>query len=208
MTMTTERDLIEKVQRDPDFLGQTKGQTLAVCMAAVKTDGLALRHVAVQTPEMCRAAIEQNQNAKKFARIPEPIYMEELDYRLPEKIKGYGYTLRGAKRQPESFCLEAVLSNGDALRFVREQTPLVCWAAVMKSGTAVQYVKNQTPEICLAAVRNSGLALRFVRDQLPIICLEAVIKSPSALRCVRKNREALLKVALALDPDAKKYLKK
>lgn len=206
--MTTESELIEKVQRDPDFLGETKYQTIAACLAAVTVDGLALRHVAVQTPEICRAAIEQNQNAKKYCRIPETVCMGAFDRkRSGERIKNFGYTLKWTKTQPESFCIEAVLSNADALRYVREQTPLVCWAAVMKSGMAIQYVREQTPELCLAAVRKSGIALEHVRDQLPIIALEAVLRAPSALRYA-KNQAALLKIALKHDPGAEKYLRK
>ena len=63
--------------------------TGAEAIEAVKQNGLALRYVKEQTPDICLAAVKQN-----------------------------GLALRFVKEQTPDICLEAVKQNGLALRFV------------------------------------------------------------------------------------------
>lgn len=106
---------------------------------------------AVQTPELCLAAVQKN-----------------------------GFVLEFVKEQTPEICLAAVKRNGLALQFVKEQTPEICLAAVQKNGEALQFVKEQTSEICLAAVKRDGWALNYVKEQTHEICFAAVSNEPDA----------------------------
>ena len=44
-------------------------QTAEICMEAVKRDGLALRYVIKQSPDIIKAAIAQNPEAEDLVRV-------------------------------------------------------------------------------------------------------------------------------------------
>jgi hypothetical protein len=62
----TEELAIEYVKLYPMRLGFLHWQTEMICLAAVKADYRALRHVKNQTVEICREALKQNSHAKIF----------------------------------------------------------------------------------------------------------------------------------------------
>lgn len=205
---------IEIVRADPDRLADLPEieQAPSVCMAAVARDGLALRHVKIQTPEVCRAALKENANAREFVRIPIRVLLNDWEKEY-EHLKGYGYALRTMIEQTERFCLLAVQSNAGALRFVREQTPDVCWAACLKSGTTLRYVRRElkTPELSLAAIRRTPGAIGLANPQSPLLCLTAIVRQPLAVRYLRKETESLAlfyELARCLNPQAEKYFNK
>ena len=100
----------------------------------VTRNGLALRYVQNQTPELCMAAVTQN-----------------------------GHALQYVQNQTPEICIAAVMRIGYALEHVTNQTPEICTAAVAENGWALQYVADQTPELCMAAVARSATALRYVK---------------------------------------------
>jgi hypothetical protein len=127
-------------------------------LAIVKKQGMKLRHVPVseQTPEICLAAVQNDEDA-----------LEHVQNQTPE------------------ICMAAVQNDGHALVYVKEQTPEICLAAVQGNAWALQFVEEQTPEICLAAVRQNGYALMSVKEQTHEICLAAIQQDPNALQYVR-----------------------
>lgn len=68
----TEKDLLEEVKRDGLLLKHMKNQTPEICLAAVKQNGLALAYVKAinrqRTPEIVVAALAQNPAAHVFAQ--------------------------------------------------------------------------------------------------------------------------------------------
>ena len=98
-------------------------QTEALCLAAVKQNGMALRYVRDQTEEICMEAVKEN-----------------------------GYALVYVGDQTEEMCMEAVKQNGVALQYVRDQTKKICMEAVRQNGWALAYVKSQTEIVCREAV--------------------------------------------------------
>jgi len=69
-------------------------------LAVVQLNGMALRHIRDQTPEICLAAVQQN-----------------------------GLALRCVTDQTPEICMAAVKQHGRALQYVRDQTPEICLAA-------------------------------------------------------------------------------
>lgn len=75
-------------------------QTLELCMAAMRRDGMALEYVRAQTPDICLAAVQQNGLALKHVRV-----------------------------QTYAICMAAVRQNANALDFVRDKQPDIYRAA-------------------------------------------------------------------------------
>ena len=120
-------------------------KTEAICLAAVKTNGLMLKHVPEQfkTAEVCLEAVWNCYYA--------------LEY-VPETLK------------TEKMCLAAVLEAGHALQYVPEslKTKAVCLAAVKTNGQMLKYVPEslKTKAMCLAALNETAKAHRYVPENL------------------------------------------
>jgi hypothetical protein len=102
-------------------------QTLELCLAAVNQDGRALHHVDVQTLEICLAAVNQD-----------------------------GYALFQVKVQTEAICIAAVNQDGRALKYANVQTEEVCLAAVHQNPRALHYVKDKSMLEMVRATRNNN----------------------------------------------------
>ena len=87
--------------------------------------GMDLQFIKEQTPELCLAAVQQNEQALEYVKVQTP-----------------------------ELCLAAVQQNGYALEYVKVQTSEICLAAVQQNGYALHFVKEQTPELGLAAVNS------------------------------------------------------
>ena len=68
--MDSKKADLEMVKRNGMALRFVKEQTPEICLAAVQQDGLALKYVKEQTPEICSAAVKQNSKAHKYVRKP------------------------------------------------------------------------------------------------------------------------------------------
>ena len=88
------------------------------CLVAVKENGLALRFVKEQTPEICLEAVKQDGQALRFVK-------EQTPEICLVAVKQYGYALKWVKEQTFEICLEAVKQYGLAFEYVKEQTPLI-----------------------------------------------------------------------------------
>lgn len=143
-----ENRLCELADRYPSMLDRIP-QSPAICLAAVKSDGLALQHVRKKTHEICMAAVKQN-----------------------------GLALEFVEDQTHDICEAAIESCAGAIRHVKEQTPDLCRKAVTKRGTTIMHVLEQTDEICELAVRQDPMAFHFVKRQTPKIAWLAVRQDP------------------------------
>ena len=104
---------INDYKKEWDLLSEKCNLEGKKALEAVKQDGLALRYVKEQTPEICLEAVKQN-----------------------------GYALQYVKEQTEEICLEAIKRYVYALRYVKDQTPEICLEAVKNNGWALQYVNE------------------------------------------------------------------
>lgn len=93
------------------------------CLLSVQINGLALKYIKEQTPEICMAAVQQT-----------------------------AYALQYANEQTDEICMIAVQQDGYLLYYVKKQTNEICMAAVLQDGLALKYVNKQTPEIYMAAM--------------------------------------------------------
>ena len=146
MTAQEKKDL-KMVQKDWRYLQDVELQTLAICMAAVRSNGEASGFMSEQTLELCMAAIHQNRNAIQY------IINSGIRKQVEEIL------------QQEAKTLERVTKSGLALFYVKSQNPEICMAAVQQDGRAIQWVKDQTPKISVTAVRQNGEALKWIREQ-------------------------------------------
>jgi hypothetical protein len=133
------------MQEDKTYRGKTIYDNVDEAMDAVKKEGNELRFVVrdCRTPEVCRAALENNGYTIKY--VPGEIITPEL-------------------------CLAAVTEEGAALDFVPMpfRSPELCRIAVQKNGFALKsvHVTLRTLELCLAAVKRNGRALQYVPEAL------------------------------------------
>ena len=151
--------LNEKMSMFGSILRFMENQNEALCLKAVKQNGLALRFVKDQTEEICWEAIRQN--------------AEALEY---------------VKNQTREICLEAIKKYAGALDLVRDQSEELHLEAVGINGGSLGYIDDQTEEMGLIAVRQDGFSLVCVHNKTLDICLEAIKENPKAIRFVT-NRE-------------------
>jgi hypothetical protein len=176
---------IYEVRRNGLHLKRVKKQTPEICLAAVQNFGDALEFVLEQTPEICLAAVQNFGDALRFVKEQTPeICLAAVKSRARRSI-----VLQFVINQTPEICLAAVQENGLSLEFVINQTPEICLAAVQQNGKALMSVVEQTPEICLAAVQQWGGALEFIDDwtQTSEVCLAAVKQWGGALRYVAEQ---------------------
>ena len=130
-------------------------QNFDMCLTSVSADGCQLEFVnpALQTEELCLAAVKQG-----------------------------GTALEYVQNQTPELCLEAVKQSGWALQYVKEQTPEICLAAIKQAGWALEHVKDKSPEICLEAVKRDGYALKYIplSKQTLSIALAALKQEPKS----------------------------
>ena len=147
----------------------------AYCLTAVKYDGLSLRFIKQQTPEICLEAVKNNDYGLLYGYALKYV-LEQTEEICVAAVKKDGLALKYVTKQTPQICLEAVKNNGYALASVLEQTEEICLAAVQKYGCALLCVTKQTHQICLAAVQNDADALKYVLALTPEICLATVQK--------------------------------
>lgn len=82
---------------------------------AIRCNRLEFKHVEIQTPELCLAAVQHD-----------------------------GFELEWVKQQTHEICLAAVRQTHLALKHVRKRTPEIRLAAVRKTAQAKCYMKKQT----------------------------------------------------------------
>ena len=167
-------------------------RTDAVCIAAVRQNGLAIEYVPKVTADICMAAVRQN--GLSLAYIP--IVQRTLDICLeairenglalehvPEKLKTTELCLEAVKHdlleidscmksvpesiQTEEFCLAAIKVNIKAIKYISPalRTMKVCHAAIGVDGLfGLKHTPTEikTIELCLDAVRQNGEAFMFV----------------------------------------------
>ena len=151
-------------------------------------------------PELCKLAVQQNENAFVYINNQTPEICKLA-------VQQDGSALQYVKKQTPELCKLAVQQNGLALEYVKEQTPEICKLAVQKIGYALRYVREQTPEVCKIAVQQNGYALHFVKERTPEICKLAVRQNGCALEYVKEQTPEICKLAVQQNPDAIKYVK-
>ncbi len=102
----------------------------------ISINGLEIKYVKNQTPELCLEAVKNN-----------------------------GLAIEYIKNQTPDLCLEAVKRHGYAIQYIKNQTPELCLEAVKNNGLAIEYIENQTPELCQMAFDISYEVLPFLKHK-------------------------------------------
>ena len=130
---------------------------------AVRKDGLALRFIKTQTPELCLEAIKQNPKAILYAdkEMCEQINSHCYKQLLEAAKSGKASREKEKKARKRKISKETNLIN---LCDIEKQTDSLCLKAVKQDGLQLQYVHRQTRKICREAIKQNHDAHDFVRD--------------------------------------------
>lgn len=99
----------------PDAIALVRNQTKELCEAAVRKDGLAIRHIKNPSNALCAMAIEQNPAA--FTWMPLNLRRDFCD----QALRIDGLMLEHISEQTEELCIAAVLQNPAAMWFVDDR---------------------------------------------------------------------------------------
>ena len=206
-------DIISMLWEKPEKLAFLREQDEELCLAAVQTDGLALRHVRRQTPEICLAAVLEDGEALEFVQEQTPALCRAA-------VMQNGLALRFVKKQNDDICELALKQNPDALAYVQHMTKNLLYLAVFSptgtsflpegvppdlfldreasARTALARIEHPTQDQCLRAVTADPDALELLseEEQTEEVCLAAVRKKGEALRHVRSQTEEVCLAAV------------
>ena len=166
--LKTDRFVLKNPDPVKEFMGKQDEDTL---MDYVYDDGLALKYIENQTPDLCLFAVRQNGRAIQFVKEPSSVLNLEA-------VRQSGQALKYISLQTISLCMQSVKTNGLSLRYVLNKNPSLCMMAVHNNGLALQYIEEQTPYVCKMAVEQNGHALRFVKNQTAEIVNAAIAQNP------------------------------
>lgn len=141
--------------RDPNFK-----QTEAICLAAVKLDGMALRYCNDKTKDICFAAIRENPEALMFIKCPSYEMMLEV-------VSSRGLLLSEIDTVYRTYamCEAAVNQNGEALQYCPVQTLDLCKAAYDEDSDNFMYCDCQTEKMCIDALEYSIDNFEYIKDK-------------------------------------------
>ena len=145
-----------------------------IIMTAVKKDGLALRWIKEQNPEICLEAVKQNHKAlvyvdKAMCNAVSPFCYELLQKAAVEKssIKESGaefFLPPPIKQKKQKKQKENIIDAKIDLLNAERQTEELCFKAVQQDGLQIQYSWKQTRKLCFTAVMQNPDANIFIRD--------------------------------------------
>ena len=139
-----------------------------IASSAVKKNGMALRFVKEQTPEICLEAVKQNPKAFKF-----------VDKAMCDAVSPYCYKLLQKASQEKS-------KEDQPAKKTKRQSKTV------KPDIDLRYAKKQTDALCLEAVQQDGLQLQYVWKQTRRLCREAMKENPEASEYIRNSENFAL----------------
>jgi hypothetical protein len=140
----------DAVKSEPHALQYIYNPPMWISILAVEQNGLAIRHLRYQSPEVCLAAVKQNGLALAY------IHKQQSKYQF----------IRATELDP--ILIAAVCQNGMALAYVQDKIPELCKMAVDQTPNALMYVpeENRTYDLCLKAYRGNPEVIQYVPKQL------------------------------------------
>jgi len=131
---------------------------------AARQNGLVLRWINEQTPEICLEAIKNNPKALSFVNksLCSSHCYNLLKKAAEQKIKENQKeakekrSLRSSRKVKQKQTIN--------LLNVKKQSEALCLKAVMQDGLQIRYVWKQTSKLCLAAFNQNPDAIGFIRD--------------------------------------------
>lgn len=170
------------------------------CMKAVTRNGLALKYVKNQTPELCMIAVQQNGNALE--------YVNDQTYDLClAAINQKPSAIIFVIHQTYELCLLAVQQDGDAIVCIKNVTDELCKVALNQDGCVIRWLKKKRSQRdwCVLAITQTGLAIQFI-DQTEELCLLAVKQNPCTIHYVNKLYFAVCADYLRQSPEGQRIL--
>lgn len=127
-------------------------------LVKVSRDGLELQYITNQTYELCVAAVNNNPDALKYAKIKtEEFYCEVVAFN--SKI------LLQIEKQSDKICLASLTRGVRALEYMREQNPLICLIAISQCATALKYIRKPTQQMIDIALLKEPDSYMFLSNK-------------------------------------------
>ena len=136
---------------------------------AARQNGLTLRWINEQTPEICLIAVKNNPKALFYV---DKSILSPYCYSFLKKV-----SIQKTKEKETNAKEKSSFKRGRNtkqrqtinLLNVNKQTDALCLKAVQKDGLQIRYVWKQTRKLCLAAFNQNPKATDFIRDNSLII---------------------------------------
>ena len=181
----------------------------------VETFGGPIQFVEIQTPELCRKAVnsrgEAHGTAIQFIREQTAELCELAVKNDPDALSSVHEQFKTAK-----LCRLAVEVDGHTIESVPEQliTEELCLIAIQApdSRFALQVIPKRyhTKKVLLAAVTKFGRAMEYIDKsrQTPDICEAAIRQDPYAIYYMHKDNRTpeLCELTLSLDPNMERFI--
>lgn len=152
-----------------------------VCSLAIQLDPFALRYIRSPSLAMCMQAVSSNGLA--LAYVPEQLQCTELiETAVHNDYRSFQYVIHKTR----DLCLRILAEYPDTLQYV-DQTLEYCLTAIQSDYAALRHVKRQTKDLCWKAIDIDWRSLEYVRDQSIDLCIHAVDIDKRATKLIRKK---------------------
>lgn len=166
-------------------------QTPELCMEAIKLDPYCLKHIKIQTLEMCELAINTWSDSFKYVKFKDELATLAIGLNP--------HTFLYIENQTPEICKFAVDKSCDLIAYVKNQKEL-SKQALMKKGSLIRSIKEPTQELYKIAVKTYGPALEYIEDQTLDDCKYAVNYDAFSIKYVKNKTQELYELAIKNNP--------
>jgi hypothetical protein len=133
-------------------------------LPAVTQNGLMLKYIKDQTPEMCKAAVKQNAKALLYVNNKNSNFYIDL---ILEAAVHDDHTMYYVENQTEELCLKVARLNGMAIIGMKIISEKIIYEAIKQNGFVLGIVEQTTPR-CLEAIKHHNIYF-YISNKSPII---------------------------------------
>lgn len=151
-------------------------QTEEMCLAAVRSQPMSLQYVRVKTPKVIEEAVKQNGLAIQFVK-PEQQTYNLMTYAIQNNPMALSY-MYDVSITLYDFA-EIVCDN--PLKYIILQKPEICEYAIRKDPKNIRFIRKQTEELCMLALSLDNEVWKYIRNPTDAIGVFAAFQKPSFL---------------------------
>lgn len=157
----------------------------------IHTNGMLIRYISDQTPELCSKAIESDPCS---ILVIKDKHIEFIRLALSKN----GCLLKYIQDQTPELCEIALKQTVEAFRYIRFPTINMCEYALSKNGWYIRTILHNTLDntpnnthenvlyhLCKIAVKENGSAIQFIDDQTYELCLLSIFQKSIAIDFIK-----------------------
>jgi hypothetical protein len=208
----------------PDLISELHAPTEADYMAAVREDGLQLRHLLIPSNSLISEALRQNgiaiqyvqnptRDQQKAAVLSDPFAIQHIKSPHADAIalalKSNGLAIQFIERPTEPQQLLAVKAHPSAISLIDQPTKKVLRAAIENNGLSIEFYDRPAEDLQLLAIESSpkGLAIRYITNPTPKAQEVAYFKNKANLKYLPSPTERVQLDAVNADPENVQWFK-